>query len=71
MPQSALYVYQVLKKSIHEKDVFGWLKVTFVKWCKVEGKCEEHGENLRNTKLPCELLDQFSSNLGGRVAYGG
>ena len=35
---------QIWKKSIHEKCVFGWLKVTFVKQCEKEEKGEEKGQ---------------------------
>ena len=33
-----------LNESIHEKGVFGWLKVTFVKWCEEEEKGEKMGQ---------------------------
>ena len=39
-------------KEIHDKKgVFGWHKVTFVKWCKEEENCEENGAISRNTFL--------------------
>ena len=55
-----------LKKSIHRKGVFGWLKVTFVKWCEEE-KGEENGTIFRNTSR--KLLGRFLSNLVCKVAY--
>ena len=52
-----------LKKSIHEKGVFAWLKVTFVKRCKEEEEEEEKGEEnraiFRNTYLTNYWADFF------------
>ena len=39
-------MYQIWKESIHEKGVFGWLKVTFVKQYE-----EENGAIFSNTYL--------------------
>ena len=52
---------------IHGKGVFGWLKVTFVKWCEEEEKGEETGTMFSNTSR--ELLGRFLSNLVYRIAY--
>ena len=61
-------MYQIIKKSIHDKGVLGWLKITFVKWCKEEDeKGEENGEISMNTSR--ELPSQFLSNLVCRVTY--
>ena len=45
-----------LKKSFHEKGVFNWLEVVFVKQCKGE-KCEEIGSIFRNTYLKNYWID--------------
>ena len=54
---------------IHEKGVFGWLKVTCVKQYKDKEKCEENGAIFMNTYISHKLQSQFLSNLVCRVAY--
>ena len=43
---------------MHEKGVFGWLKVTFVKWCEEE-KYAENGVIIMNTYLVNYWADFF------------
>ena len=42
-----------------EKGVFGWLKVTFVKWCEEEEKYAENGAIIMNTYLVNYWADFF------------
>ena len=51
---------------MHNKGVFGWLKVTFVKRCEDEEKCEENGAIFMNTSH--KLLGRLLSNSVCRVA---
>ena len=48
-------MYQMWKKSIHKRSVFGWLKVVFVKGYEdeeeQEEKCEENWTIFKNTQL--------------------
>ena len=44
---------------MHEKGVFGWLKVTFVKWCEEEEKYAENGAIIMNTYLVNYWADFF------------
>ena len=48
---------------MYEKDVFGWLKVTFVKQCKEEN-VTKMGQLISH-----KLLGQFLSNFVRKVAY--
>ena len=54
---------------MHEKGVFGWLNVIFVKWCKEEEKWEENGAIFRNTYLANYRADLLQIWYVCRVAY--
>ena len=49
---------------------FGWLKVTFVKRCEEEEKCEENGAIFMNTYLINYWgMGRFLSNLVSKIVY--
>ena len=49
--------------------MFGWLKVTFIKWCEEE-KCEENEAIFMNTYLINYLANFFQFGMYGHVYRG-
>ena len=54
---------QISKKSIYEKDVFGWLKVTFENGAKKKKNVNKMGQ------FSGTYISPFPSNLECKVAY--